>query len=212
MVLRYQMERMIDSNDQRDALIVNDGMQRTILHRLTIERNAPFVDLKNPHIAMAFGLLKDFLQKAKRETRARNIKLGVLLIPSKERVFYRYLKEKGYELSDEYEQLVVNDDKLRKNTMAFMKTIGVPSADVLPDMEDAIRKYRNVYPPATDGHPLEVGYRVIAETAAKLVAGRQEKAGKYVADGSREEKRNSMNQKRVHDMRAMGRPVENIEN
>jgi lysophospholipase L1-like esterase len=175
--MRYRMGRMIDSNDQHDALIVNDGMQRTILHKLSLERNAPFVDLKNPHIAMGFSLLKDFLQKARRETQARNIRFGVLLIPSKERVFYGYLKEKGYKLSDEYEQLVENDDRLRKATAAFMKKIGVSSADVLPDMENAIRKYRNVYPATTDGHPLETGYQVYAEAAAKLVSGRQEKAG-----------------------------------
>jgi hypothetical protein len=172
--LRYRMERMIDSNDHSNAVIINDGIQRTILHRLTLERNAPFVDLKNPHIAMAFGLLKDFLQKAKRETQTRNIRFGVLLIPSKERVFYSYLKEKGYELSDEYEQLVVNDNKLRSNTVAFMKKIGVSSVDLLPNMEDAIRNYKNIYPATTDGHPLDMGYRVFAEAAAELVTGRQQ--------------------------------------
>ena len=172
--LRYRMERMNDNNDHNNAVIINDGMQRTILHRLTLERNAPFVDQKNPHIAMGFGLLKDFLQKAKRETQARNIRFGVLLIPSKERVFYSYLKEKGYKLSDEYEQLVSNDDKLRKSTVAFMDKIGVPSTNVLPKMEEAIRKYKNVYPATTDGHPLDIGYRVFAEAAAQLVTGRQQ--------------------------------------
>lgn len=166
--VNYRMGKMIDRNENSHAVIINDGMQRTIIHDLAIKRNAPFVDLKIPHIAKSYDLLKKYLKKAKHETQSRNIRFGVLLIPSKERVFYRYLKEKGYTLSNEYEQLVANDDKLRINTLSFMQEIGVSSTDVLPAMENAIRRHRNVYPPATDGHPIEVGYQIIAEAAEKL--------------------------------------------
>lgn len=171
--LRYAVQREIDHNDDADALIVNDVMQRTIIYHSNIMKRAAAMDLEKPHIAMAFGLLKNLLQKARIETQARKIRLGVVLLPSKSRVFYSYLKERGYKLPGEYEQLVANEDKLKQATVAFLTTIGVPSSDALADMEQAIRKYKMVYLDADDGHPLEAGYRMYAEAAAKLVARRQ---------------------------------------
>lgn len=172
----FMLEKKVDKESRSDTVIVNDDMQRTIIHHVSIKRHATFMDLEKPDIAMAFGVLKDFLRKARRETQARKIRLGVVLIPSKPRVFYSYLKEKGYKLSDEYEQLVVNEDRLRRSTIAFMTKIGVPSDDALPGTEEALRKYKNMYPASVDGHPLDMGYRIIAEAAAELVTG-QERQG-----------------------------------
>jgi hypothetical protein len=126
------------------------------------------MDMNSPHIQMGYEIMKEFFLESKKNTELNNIHFGVLFIPSKERVFYEYLKQTGHYIPEEYEELVDNEDELKGMTSVFLKNIGIPFIDVLPDMEKALLKHGDIYPAWDDGHTILVGYKVFAETAFNL--------------------------------------------
>jgi hypothetical protein len=112
--------------------------------------------------------LKEFMLEAKKKTESNNIHFGVLFIPSKERVFYEYLKQTGHSVPEEYEDLVENEDELKGMTSVFLENTGIPFVDVLPGMENALLKHGDIYPAWYDGHTIGIGYEVFAENAFNL--------------------------------------------
>lgn len=153
---------------KNDALVINDGKIKTIIAFDRIKINKECMNLKNPHIQMGYEVMEKFFSEAGEKTQLKNISFGVLFIPSKERVFYNYLTENGYSLPKGYEELVDNEDKLKRMTSAFLKKAGIPFIDVLPDMEKALRKYGDLYPAWDDGHTILIGYEVFAQCAFNL--------------------------------------------
>ena len=75
-----------------------------------------------------------------------------------------------YGLPKEYEKLVENEDELKVNISLLLENTGIPYIDILPDMENELLKYRNLYPARDNGHPIEIGYKIYAENAFKLIS------------------------------------------
>jgi hypothetical protein len=126
------------------------------------------MDMNSPHIQMVYEVSKNFFLESKKNTELNNIHFGVLFIPSKERVFYEYLKQRDHYVPEVYEDLVDNEDELKEMTSVFLENIGIPFIDVLPDMESALLKDGNIYPAWDDGHTILIGYEVFAENAFNL--------------------------------------------
>ena len=116
----------------------------------------------------SYEVLKKFLLEAKNNTELNNMRFGVLLIPSKERVLYNYLTQMGYNVPKEYKKLVNNEDELKENISLVLENTKISFIDILPDMENAILEYGNIYPVSYDGHPIEIGYQIYADNAFKL--------------------------------------------
>lgn len=151
-----------------NELVINDGKIKTMIDFRRIKLNKECMDMNSPHIQMAYEEFKKFFLEAKKKTELNNIHFGVLFLPSKARVFYEYLKQRDYCLSKDYEDLKNNEDKLKVMNSEFLKNIGILFIDVLPDMENALLKYGDIYPAWDDGHPLLFGYEVYAENAFNL--------------------------------------------
>ena len=151
-----------------NALVINDGKIKTMIDFRRIKLNKECMDMNSPHIQMAYEEFKKLFLEAKKNTELNNIHFGVLFLPSKARVFYEYLKQRDYCLSEDYEDLKNNEDKLKVMTSVFLKKIGLPFIDVLPDMENALLKHGDIYPARDDGHPNLFGYEVYAENAFNL--------------------------------------------
>ncbi len=158
----------IEKGGATNALVINDGKIKTMIDFLRIQLNKECMDMNSPHIQMGYEVLKEFFLEAKKNTELNNIHFGVLFIPSKERVFYEYLKQTDHYIPKEYEDLVENEDELKGMTSVFMKNIGIPFIDVLPDMENALLKHGDIYPAWDDGHTILIGYKVFAESAFNL--------------------------------------------
>ena len=124
--------------------------------------------MDSPHVQMGYEVLTEFMLEVKEKTESNNIHFGVLFIPSKERVFYEYLKQRGHYVPEEYEDLVENEDELKGMVSVFLENIGISFIDVLPGMENALLKHGDIYPAWDDGHTILVGYKVFAETAFNL--------------------------------------------
>jgi hypothetical protein len=158
----------IEKGGAANALVINDGKIKTMINFERIKLNKEFMDMDSPHIQMGYEVLTEFMLEAKEKTALNNIPFGVLFIPSKERVFYEYLKQRGHYVPEEYEDLVENEDELKRLTSVYLESIGIPFIDVLPGMENALLKHGNIYPAWDDGHTISIGYEVFAENAFNL--------------------------------------------
>lgn len=160
--------RKIENNEIRNAVVINDKKTKTIINHKRIKQHKKYMDVNEPQIKMAYEVLKHIFLKANKNFETNNIRFGILFIPSKERVFYQYLMQRGYDLPIEYKELVDNEDELKANITRFLSEAGIPSIDILQDMENALLKYENIYLPSDNGHPIENGYQIYAENAFKL--------------------------------------------
>jgi hypothetical protein len=158
----------IEKGGTINTLVINDGRVKTMIDFERIKLNKECMDMNSPHIQMGYEVLKEFFLEAKKNTELNNIHFGVLFIPSKERVFYEYLKQRGHYVPEEYEDLVDNEDELKGITSVFLENTGIPFVDVLPDMENALLKHGDIYPAWDDGHTILIGYEVFAENAFNL--------------------------------------------
>lgn len=151
-----------------NAVVIHDGKLNTMIALGRIKLNKECMDMNSPHIQMAYEMLKEFFVEAKKSTALNNMHFGVLFIPSKARLYYKYLKQKDYCLPEDYEDLVNNEDELKAMTSGFLENTGIPFIDVLPDMENALLKHGDLYPSWDDGHPILIGYEVYTESAYTL--------------------------------------------
>ncbi len=103
---RHSTLKKIENNEIKNALVINDKNTKTIIRHKRIRNHKKYMDINEPHIKMAYEMLKNFVLEAKKNVDLNNIHFGVLFIPSKERVFYKYLMQMGYDVSIEYKELV----------------------------------------------------------------------------------------------------------
>jgi len=158
----------IENHGITNGILINDGHVKTVLGFKRIQRHEQKMDLKSPHIQMGVDVLKGVLAETKNITDSRNISIGVLLIPSKGRVLYDYLAASDYDLPVRYLSLVNNEDALKRRIAVFLNESEIRFVDVLKDMQRALSKNGPIYPASYDGHPIEAGYRVYAQSALRL--------------------------------------------
>jgi hypothetical protein len=131
----------------------------------TIESHKKKMDLSREKIAFGLAVTEDLLREMKRKADAEGIEFSVVLIPSKEIVFYEYLKKNGYELSRDYRELVENEKKLVAELSRFMDSEGIEFTDARPYVERELFGQGRAYSATDDGHPLEEGYEAYARAA-----------------------------------------------
>ena len=136
------------------------------LTELPISAHSRFLDMRDPRIQSAMDITKRLMSDMQSVTEKRGIRLIVLIIPTKERVYSDILRRSGYVakyllLREALEQ----EDVARAAIVESSRAQNIEVLDPLPALAAAVRK-RDLYPsyPSFDIHPNKDGYRVIAET------------------------------------------------
>lgn len=96
---------------------------------------------------------------------------GLLLtiIPTKENVYYEFLKGKNAALPPEYECAVYYERAITRWLIDVITANGIPFQDLLPAMQAAAAQGARLYPASTDAHPNAAGNRVIATVLAQAL-------------------------------------------
>ncbi len=165
---RYTMKNGIERGEIKGSIVINEGNLQTVISNKRIRMINRNINPGSPHIQNAYDVLTKILVEANERARSDEIGLGVLLIPSRERVFYSKLTRRNYELPDVYTELALNEEKLVNKISSFLDSAGIPFVDIFPDMEKLILEGVNIYPAMDDGHPNEAGYQVYADNAGEL--------------------------------------------
>lgn len=112
--------------------------------------------------------------------REKKDKAGLLfvIIPTKENVYYRFLKERGVALPPEYECLVTYEREITQWLAEAVQAQGFHFFNLLPAMEKAALKGALLYPTTSDCHPNAKGCRLIAKTLFEALKQNQRPSGK----------------------------------
>lgn len=141
------------------GVVYDDGGVRTVL---TTAYRLAALDLDDPHIAEGLRITGVALQHIKGQTDAANVKVLVVLIPTKESVFASTVENR--QRDPVYERLYSMESRARAALIGQCENAKIEYIDALPSLVQAVRKGEQVYPASTEGHPTPKGYQVIAST------------------------------------------------
>ena len=147
-----------------------DGVQPMLVKR--IAKHNRCTDPGNPDTA---AMLTNLERMAPTWSRQDGVPVGVIILPSRERVVYGYFEKHGRldELAPEFVAQMQNQIQLEKRSAQILAAADVPYREALPDIlvafEAELRVGRNFYPAWDDGHPMEAGYASYAAVALALL-------------------------------------------
>jgi hypothetical protein len=99
------------------------------------------------------------------ECRRQHVRFLVVLIPTKESVFAPRMT--GPSRDDRVVTVVEHEQRMRADLEEWLARQGVEALDVLPDLQHAAAQ---PYFENADGHPNEVGHRIIATAVAQRLS------------------------------------------
>lgn len=173
------VKRTYEANDFGDSLVVREEANQTIIKHKSILNHKQKMDMSRKRIALGFEVTKSVIADIEEKCDEAGIDFSIVFIPSKSRAFFEYLNSHGYELPDDYYQLVDNENNLVARFSEFFDELGIEHVDAGPYVLEELYTSSNVYSPTDDGHPLENGYRAYARAAhdgvkMEIVAGPKE--------------------------------------
>jgi SGNH hydrolase-like domain, acetyltransferase AlgX len=163
-LLSRNFERAVASLTATDRLYVSivDGPDwRTIL---TARYRHIVLNQRDPRILLGFELAAAALESMAAQCRSAGVDFVVVLIPTKESVFWPRIRTP--KAHAELEELVVDETALRARLVQRLKGAGVEVIDVLPALRAAAAQ---PYLQDADGHPSPAGHAIIAERLADWV-------------------------------------------
>jgi hypothetical protein len=118
------------------------------------------LDLDNPQISEGLRITEEMLLRIQAQAGQANIRVLVLLIPTKELVYADAMQGAG--LDETYSRLVVMEEKARSEIIRYCEEHGIEQVDALPVLRAAVLRGEQIYPESADGHPVERGYFLLA--------------------------------------------------
>ena len=126
-------------------------------------------DLDEPRIAEGLRITKDLLALMKTEVETRQVKLMVVLIPTKEMV-YATTRSETMGHDQNYQKLFRMETRTRSEIIATCREKHIECVDALPDLSRALGRGEQIYPTTTESHPTTRGYSIIAATVGENLA------------------------------------------
>ena len=124
------------------------------------------MDLSNSKIEGALNTTLKIITDADEKCRQQNVRLCVLLIPTRESVYFHATENVNRE---PWKKLAQTETDVRSRILSALEAGQVQHTDLLPALTDALKTTPDVYPQYDEGHPLPAGYEVYATAAAKLL-------------------------------------------
>ena len=156
-----------------ELLAFPDGVGTLSLNR--VENHIRSVDLRVPEVAAMWKNLPRFLNSW-HELSKDGLKVGIVVIPSRERVILEYFSRKNRlaELDPRFVAGVQKQVLLEADIRQALEHSGLPFAFALEDTHVALayglQKGIPAYPNRDDGHPTSLGYSAYAAAAKRLMA------------------------------------------
>jgi len=122
------------------------------------------LDDADPRIRTGIEISKQMLDQMRLRVSERGTKYVVLLLPTKEYVFWPRV-----ESPDEHKllaELVQHEDRIRNEIKRYMREHGIEFVDPVKELRESEHQ---PYFPDGDGHPNTLGHKIIAEKVLKFI-------------------------------------------
>ncbi|TCN31436.1 hypothetical protein [Sinorhizobium americanum] len=135
-----------------------------------VDEDARMADLSSPEVA---AMLADFERFATDWADRGRGRVGLLVLPTKERVIYEYLRRRDQLATAEpgfiasVETQIALEEKIRQIADRLDLPHRSAAAATADALQEAILAGQRFYPDS-DGHPFETGYKAFARTASAL--------------------------------------------
>jgi hypothetical protein len=157
----YQIKNASQINPDATTLNVSSkGISEAFLPKGIFRR----LDQDNGSVREGMRITFKLLQDMNSISQQHGIKFIVAVIPTKEMVFADYIEhKKDLPLVDVVDKLIANERIARLKTFQFFNDSGIAYVDTLPLLKQSIEQGLYAHT-ASDMHPNNNGYKVIAET------------------------------------------------
>jgi len=122
-------------------------------------------DLALPNVREGMRISQRALAALKDEADQQRVELLVVLIPTRERVYCRYLRSTAANLPPAHLKLCEAEDAAKSELVRSLVAKGIRHVDATAALEAQVERHVQIYPPTSDGHPTPLGHRVIADVA-----------------------------------------------
>ena len=130
-------------------------------------------DPKLSSVQEGMRITKQAFASLKNGAEAQGAKLLVVLIPTKERAFCRYLEESGEHIPNAFFRLCDAEQQDKEDLEHFFSTRGIAYVDVTGALEEKIYEHVKIYPADSDAHPQAIGYAAIARRVYETLRDQQ---------------------------------------
>lgn len=147
--------------DASDNLVPFRDDRHNVIFNLSPQSR--FLDTRDPRIKSAMEITKRVFSDMRSVASKNGMRLIVVLIPTKERVYSQLMKKAGY--IDRYPRLgdaIDQENLVRDEIEGDLTQLKIETLDLLPSLEASVGE--NDLFPRTDSHPNKQGYLVIAKT------------------------------------------------
>jgi hypothetical protein len=125
---------------------------------------------KHPAVKAGYEIMANIAKRI--TTMAEPIGLPVVftVIPTKELVYVKKIQKEGLEQPEDYKTLVHNEEENIHWLEEKIRVLpGATYIDMVHPLQEAAAGPSALYPDNIDGHPINIGYRVISQVIAKEV-------------------------------------------
>lgn len=164
---KIELERQ--SADTGDVVVLYDAKGRVVTGFFPAE-NLEALDTSTAEIQEGIRLTAGMLAAMRDFCRDRNVDFSVVLLPTKESVYWPMISRTGSGPDARVAEVVAREEKARALLEKRLDECGVKYADLLADLRAGVEKQK-LYFSSTDEHPNGAGYGVIAEGVARLLPG-----------------------------------------
>ena len=154
----YEIDKRWAEAHPDHGAVCEDAGRETVL---TTAYRLAGLDLDEPRNAEGLRITKDLLSQMQNEVSAKQVKLIVLLLPTKESV-YAKVRSAKMPLDPTYQKLVDMEGRIRSEIISTCQAQRIECVDALPYLSSALERGERLYPTTTESHPNARGYLVIA--------------------------------------------------
>lgn len=123
-------------------------------------------------IDIAYEIMINVSRKIKELADRRGIKIFYTIIPTKEYVYSRKIKQNGIDMDASYKALIEDEaDRIESFAKELNKISPGNYIDVADRLLQEVLKPVTLYPGNINGHPLPAGYGIIADEIGKKIKG-----------------------------------------
>jgi len=122
------------------------------------------IDLSRVETQEGWRIAQKLFSEMNEKAMQTNVRFIVLVIPSKKQVYIRHWQNSGREIPQEFERYADASEKLLTAVKLFCTEKKMECVFPLGRLSATLDEHKRIYSNSREGHPLPLGYRVIAET------------------------------------------------
>lgn len=143
----------------------NDGIKTIFTPTLRLASNRD-----HPGVRAGYKIMANVARRISELARQQQIQVVFTIIPTKELVYAKKVANEAFAVPEDYQNLIASELRHIKYVGDEIRSIpGVVYVDMVAPMQQAALTKVRLYPENINGHPVAAGYRVIAETVAKII-------------------------------------------